>query len=103
MRRLLVYVHYNKYNAYSEYVDYQLSTITPIFDRTIFISNSQLSTSIVESLESKFKISNPIIRENVGFDFAAWRDGIFNLDSQELLEFDSITFMNDTCFGPIWD
>ncbi len=30
MRRLLVYVHYNKYNAYSEYVDYQLSTITPI-------------------------------------------------------------------------
>ncbi|BCP57532.1 hypothetical protein SUT007_09900 [Streptococcus parasuis] len=103
MSRLLVYVHYNKYNDYSEYVDYQLREITPLFDRTVFVSNSQLSTSIIEHLQTKFNISNPIIRENIGFDFAAWRDGLFCLDCQEILEFDSITFMNDTCFGPIWD
>ncbi|HFI0423542.1 TPA: rhamnan synthesis F family protein [Streptococcus suis] len=103
MSRLLVYVHYNKYNDYSEYVDYQLREITPLFDRTVFVSNSQLSTSRIESLKQKFNISNPIIRENIGFDFAAWRDGIFSLDSEELFEYDSITFMNDTCFGPIWN
>ena len=103
MSRLLVYVHYNKYNDFSEYVDYQLREITPLFDRTVFVSNSQLSTSIIERLQTKFNISNLIIRENIGFDFAAWRDGLFSLDRQEILEFDSITFMNDTCFGPIWD
>ena len=52
MSRLLVYVHYNKYNDYSEYVDYQLREITPLFDRTVFVSNSQLSTSIIERLQT---------------------------------------------------
>ena len=43
-----------------------------------------------------------IQRENIGFDFAAWRDGIRYIGWDELIKFDSLTIMNDSCFGPIY-
>ncbi|MDN5488594.1 MAG: rhamnan synthesis F family protein, partial [Lactococcus lactis] len=44
-----------------------------------------------------------IQRENSGFDFAAWADGIETIGMAELEQYDSATFMNDTCFGPLYD
>lgn len=44
-----------------------------------------------------------IQRHNKGYDFAAWHDGMKALGCEHLVDFDSITIMNDTCFGPLWD
>ncbi len=44
-----------------------------------------------------------IRRDNIGFDFAAWRDGMSAIGFEELKQYDSVTLMNDTCFGPLWD
>ena len=44
-----------------------------------------------------------IQRENIGFDFAAWRDGMKYVGFDHLEKYDSVTLMNDTCIGPLWD
>ena len=54
-------------------------------------------------LREDLGISDLLERDNRGFDFAAWRDGINWLGFDTLQNSDSLTLMNDTCFGPLWD
>lgn len=103
MKRLLLYVHFNKYDKISNHVYFQLEHIKPLFSTVVFISNSHLSQTEVEKLKSRGLIDAFIQRENVGYDFAAWHDGMAQIGFDELATYDSITCMNDTCFGPLWD
>ena len=102
MKRLLLYVHYNKYDELSGHVLYQLEQLRPLFSKLIVISNSQLTKSATLTLK-ELGIDEVIQRENLGFDFAAWRDGMAHVGFERLADFDSVTLMNDTCFGPLWD
>lgn len=101
MKRLLLYVHYNKYNQISDHVFYQLRQMKPLFEKVVFISNSQLSIEGQAKLTGL--IDDFIQRENKGFDFGAWRDGMAHIGFERLKEYDSVTIMNDTCFGPLYD
>ncbi len=103
MNRLLLYVHFNKFNLLSSHVEYQLEHIRPLFSRVIFISNSVLSDEVQAKLQGRGLIDDFIQRENQGFDFAAWRDGMTFLGDGTMQQYDSLTLMNDTCFGPLWD
>ncbi|HFI0978477.1 TPA: rhamnan synthesis F family protein [Streptococcus suis] len=103
MNRLLIYVHFNKYDAISNHVIYQLEEMKSLFSKVIFISNSKLSKDNQELLFEKKLIDNFIQRENSGYDFAAWHDGMVNEGFDKLSYYDSVTVMNDTCFGPLWD
>lgn len=103
MKRLLLYVHFNKYEKISGHVYYQLEHLRALFSKVIFISNSQLSEIEVNKLREKQLIDAFIQRENSGYDFAAWHDGMQYIGFDDLEEYDSITAMNDTCFGPLWD
>lgn len=103
MNRLLLYVHYNKYNKLSSHVIYQLQKMAPLFSTIWFISNSQLSESELDYLKTEGLITDYLQRENIGFDFLAWRESMFKIGFDELKQFDSVTLMNDTCFGPLWD
>ena len=76
MKRLLLYVHFNKYDHISRHVFYQLEHMRPLFDKLVFISNSRLSESEVQKLRDKHLIDDFIQRENKGYDFAAWHDGM---------------------------
>lgn len=102
MNRLLLYVHFNKYNALSGHVLYQLEHMRPLFSRVVVISNSTLSKRNVEEL-AEVGIIEIIQRKNKGYDFAAWRDGMKSVGFDNLCQYDSVTLMNDTCFGPLWD
>lgn len=97
---MLLYVHFNKKNELADYVIYQLQKMTPLFARVIFISNSKVSSQDKKRLKGLY--TDFIERQNKGFDFGAWKDGIRKLGWQELETYDSLTFMNDTCFGPIY-
>ncbi|WP_285119774.1 rhamnan synthesis F family protein [Lactococcus petauri] len=101
MKRLLLYVHYNKYNQISDHVLYQLRQMKPLFEKVVFISNSYLSVEGQAKLTGL--IDDFIQRENKGFDFGAWRDGMKYIGFEQLKEYDSVTIMNDTCFGPLYD
>ena len=103
MKRLLLYVHFNKYNRISSHVYYQLTKMRQIFSNVVFISNISVSDKDYQKLVDLHLVDNFIQRENIGFDFAAWRDGMTAVGFEELATYDSVTIMNDTCFGPLWD
>lgn len=103
MKRLLLYVHFNKYNRVSSHVYYQLTQMRPLFSKVVFISNSQVSERDYQKLVDLYLMDNFIQRENVGFDFAAWRDGMTHVGFDDITTYDVVTIMNDTCFGPLWD
>lgn len=101
MNRILLYIHYNKFDEVSEHVLYQLEQIKPLFSRVILISNSRLEKNYMRKLEI-IGITEIIQRANIGFDFAAWRDGMEYVGFDHLEKYDSVTLMNDTCIGPLW-
>ena len=103
MKRLLLYVHFNKFNRLSPHVGYQLEKMRSLFSRVAFISNSDFKAEDQAMLKEQGLIDDFIQRQNSGFDFAAWRDGMAQVGWNELTDYDSITTMNDTCFGPLWD
>ena len=103
MKRLLLYVHFNKYNRVSSHVYYQLTQMRPLFSKVIFISNSQVSERDHQKLVNLRLMDNFIQRENIGFDFAAWRDGMTHVSFDNITTYDVVTIMNDTCFGPLWE
>ncbi|HFR3692826.1 TPA: rhamnan synthesis F family protein, partial [Streptococcus suis] len=103
MKRLLLYVHFNKFNQLSTHVEYQLTQLRPLFSKIIFISNSRLSEEDENKLGQAVLVDQILRRDNIGFDFAAWRDGMSHIGFEELKHYDSVTLMNDTCFGPLWD
>jgi rhamnosyltransferase len=101
MKRILFFVHYNKYNGLLEYVLHLLKNIKSIYNRIVFISNSFIPHKQKENLNGL--CDTIIIRENNGFDFGAWKDGILQEGWDALSTYDNITLMNDTCFGPLFD
>lgn len=103
MKRLLLYVHFNKYHRVSSHVYYQLTQLRPLFSKVLFISNSQVAESDYQQLVEQGLMDDFIQRKNKGFDFAAWRDGMLKFGFEDLATYDSVTVMNDTCFGPLWD
>jgi len=98
--RILLYVHYNKNDRLDDHVMYQLQQMKSIFSKIVFISNSKISAVDKKRLNG---LHNQFIqRENRGFDFAAWHDGLLKIGWEELKNYDLVTLMNDTCFGPIY-
>ena len=99
--RILIFVHYNRQNDVAGYVLYWLEHLKPIFSRIIFVSNSKLGYAEKENLE--LFCDEILERKNEGFDFGAWKEAIFTESLEQLSTYDSLTLMNDTCFGPLFD
>ena len=101
MNRILYFVHYNKYNSLSDHVIYLLENIRTLYTRIVVISNSPLS----ETQRNKLSLfcDEIRLRENKGFDFGAWKDALLADGWEKLSQYDNITLMNDTCFGPLFD
>jgi rhamnosyltransferase len=99
----LFYVHYNKFDRLSEHVIYQLEALRPIYQEIFLISNSKLMASDLARLSEKGLYDHFLQRENKGYDFSAWSEGLAAFGYDKLDQFDHLTIMNDTCFGPFWD
>lgn len=100
-KRLLIYTHYNPQNLLSAYVLFALEKLNPLYERVVFVSNSQVSSKHREQLS---EYTDEIIqRKNKGFDFGAWRDAIFQEGWENIQEYEYLTLMNDTCYGPMQD
>ncbi len=101
LNRILIYCHYNSYGYLSSHVIYTIKQVRGIFARIIFVSNSPVQKEDIKILNSL--VDKIIQRENKGFDFGAWKDAIAAEGWNSLEKYDSLTLMNDTCFGPLFD
>lgn len=100
--RMLIFLHYNKEdNVVDTYVIHWLGILRSIYSNIIFVSNSDLDKEN-QNLIKTF-CNQLLIRKNEGFDFGGWKDAILAVGWNELIKYDSLTLLNDTCFGPIFD
>ncbi len=101
MNRLLLFVIYNKQSKLEKRTVYSLEKVRSYYNKVIIISNCNLSK---RSKKQLIKLSDDIIyRENKGFDFSAWRDGMQYIGHENLSDYDTVTIMNDTCYFPVFD
>lgn len=102
-KKLLLYVHFNRNNELSDHVIYQLTHLRQNFDEVFFISNSLMNENALATLIGQNLIDGFMQRENKGYDFVAWSEAMKHYGFDKLALYDSVTVMNDTCFGPIYD
>lgn len=100
-KRILLFVHYNRWGQLADYVVYLLRHVRKVFARVVLISNSSLSEEARQPLAGLY--DDFLQRENRGFDFLAWKEALLREGQERLAAYDSVTLMNDTCFGPLFD
>ncbi|TXN15047.1 hypothetical protein FV219_03030 [Methylobacterium sp. WL122] len=93
--RAAIFSHYDKHGIVDDYVLYSLRCYRQYFDHIIFVSTCKLD--IPQQLRAKSFVDAVICRENIGYDFLSWRCGFETL---QLRVFDSVTFINDSIYGP---
>ncbi|MCL2489254.1 MAG: rhamnan synthesis F family protein [Propionibacteriaceae bacterium] len=99
--RVMFYAHFNKFGRVDDYVVYQLEQMRRLFDKVVMISNSPVCEADEKRLAG---VTDKLIqRKNLGYDFAAWRDGMDDFGWDTLVKCEQLTLMNDTCFGPLFD
>ncbi|OHD81087.1 MAG: hypothetical protein A2355_07280, partial [Spirochaetes bacterium RIFOXYB1_FULL_32_8] len=101
MKRILFFTHYNPVHLLSDYVVFTLQCMRSYYEKIVVISNSTLSQNDYETLGTL--ADDVFVRKNIGFDFSAWQEAILKKGFDALLYYDTLTIMNDTCFGPIFE
>ena len=93
--RALVYAHWDRDGTVDPYVIHALREYRAIVDRIVFVSTH--CTDVCPALTSL--ADEVIVRDNEGFDFASWREGLLRLD---IPAYDEILFTNSSVYGPLW-
>lgn len=93
--RALVYAHWDRDGIVDPYVIHALQEYRGVVDRIVFVSThcSSLSPALTSLADEV------IVRDNEGFDFASWREGLLRLDTAA---YDEILFTNSSVYGPLW-
>ena len=100
MKRLLLFVHYDRDGRLDDHILYLLSALVPFRAECAVLANSPLS----ETDEARLApVADRVIRRaNKGFDFGAWADGLREYETRLETEFDAVLLVNGTCFGPLF-
>lgn len=99
-QRLAIFFFYDKDGIVDDYVMYLLQDLQENVDEILIVCNGK----ICQAGKEKFKsITNEIlIRENIGFDVWAYKEGLAYYGWDRLEEFDEIVMLNFTIMGPIY-
>ena len=96
-RRLVILVQYDPDGGIPAFVRIHLERLHPVASRLVLVSNSPMSRDaqqVAKSLCDKI-----IVRENIGWDFAGWRDA---LTAEDMQEWDAIILTNSSIVGPLF-
>lgn len=101
MRRLGIFVFYDKDGIVDRYILYLLQGMLKQINQLIIVCNGMVNPEGLRKLE---EVSNQIyIRDNLGYDVAAFREALTHyVGWDKLAEYDEIVLWNDTFFGPIY-
>ena len=100
MKRLLLFVHYDRDGKLDDHVLYLLNALRPFCTHSVVIANSPLNDTDMERLSP---VADRVIRrENRGFDFGAWGEVLPEYQEALAKEFDTLLLVNGSCFGPLF-
>ncbi|MEP4101977.1 glycosyltransferase, partial [Paraglaciecola sp.] len=95
---LTFFSHYDKDGLIEDYIVEYLKRISGFSD-IIFISTScEISDQNLSEIYNY--VNHIIVKENVGYDFGAWRTGIVRF-YKHLSKFENIIICNDSVYGPV--
>ena len=72
--KICIFAHFNKNNNLENYVINYLNTLRNLVDEIIFVSTTDIKTDKMNILDSL--VNKIIIKENRGYDFGSWREGL---------------------------
>lgn len=99
-KRYLIYVIFEDQKDIQEYKYLFLDHLAKFADKVLIISNSQLNDCDMRHLSRYGEVR---IRENKGYDTAAFRYGILEAYPDLTTDFSELILANDTSIGPIAD
>ena len=100
MKRLLLFVHYDRDGKLDDHVLYLLNALRPFCTHSVVIANSPLNDTDMERLSP---VADRVIRrKNRGFDFGAWGEVLPEYQEALAKEFDTLLLVNGSCFGPLF-
>lgn len=95
--RAIIVAHFDRDRKLASYLVSALAQYRKIADHIV------LSSASLERLpaEAAPYVDTFVARENIGYDFCSWRDGLKTIEHPE--HFDEIIFVNDSVYGPLFD
>jgi len=100
-KMLCIFSHYDKDNIIDDYVVHYLTELKKLECDILFISTSE---NMLESEVNKISLlcCQVIVKQNIGYDFGAWRTGI-EIISDKLEKYEQLILCNDSVYAPLFD
>ena len=96
-RRLVILAQYDPKGGLPAHVRIHLERLRPIATRLVLVSNSPLSADARQTSERL--CDSVIVRENIGWDFAGWRDALAH---EDMTAWDAVVLTNSSVVGPLF-
>lgn len=100
MKRLALYVFWEKNGIVHDYVTYYLKGLQDVARDITVIVNGTLSVEGRKALEALGV--DILVRKNEGLDFAAWQAALLALGWDTLESYDELILCNCSCYGPVY-
>lgn len=98
--KVLVYVIFESEPRLQQYKTIFLEKLAALADKTLIVVNGGLAEEDLETLE---RYGQVLVRDNSGYDTAAFREGILSLGKEKLQHCSQLMLVNDTNIGPMSD
>ena len=98
--KVLVYVIFESEPRLQQYKTIFLEKLAALADKTLIVVNGGLAEEDLETLEQYGQV---LVRNNSGYDTAAFREGILSLGKETLQHCSQLMLVNDTNIGPMSD
>ncbi|WP_167730664.1 rhamnan synthesis F family protein [Terasakiella sp. SH-1] len=100
MKRLILFAHYDKDNLVDDYVVRLLEGIKPHYERLVFVSDVDLSETECAKIAPFGEVIHTAPHGE--YDFGSWKRAFLAVE-QDLANYDEVLFVNDSCFGPVYN
>lgn len=98
--KVLIYVIFESEPRLQQYKLIFLEKLAVLADKTLIVVNGGLAEEDIETLEQYGQV---LVRDNSGYDTAAFREGILSLGKETLQHCSQLMLVNDTNIGPMSD
>lgn len=100
-KRIAFYTLFDPKGDVQAYNEYYIKSLFDVASVVCVIVNGFVKENAIEKIK---QIPGVLLlkRENVGYDFAAWKEGIERISFPTLENYDEIILTNCSCYGPIF-
>ena len=99
-KKVLIYVIFESERRLQQYKILFLEKLAVLADETLIVVNGGVLAEDIKILE---KYGQVLTRDNIGYDTAAFREGILSLGKDKLQQYSQLMLVNDTNIGPMRD